>query len=179
MDDTVSRLSLLIETPTSISRSAPDVAWVRLRLEAAVVPEETASTAATRRVWVVGSGVGVSVGRIGVFVGVGVKVSVEVAVGLGSGMSLGVGLGPGVSVSVGVGVLLGVSVSVGTEVGLGVLVSVGLGAGLVVAVSVGVGVGPRLMQLPLPTSVNVWPAIGTNPQSYLSRSIVSFSTPHV
>src|SRR3990172_376025 len=106
MDDPVSRLSLLIETPTSISRSAPEVAWVRLRLEAAVVPELTASTAGPPPVWVAGSGVGVSVGRIGVFVGVGVKVSVEIAVGLGSGVSPGVGLGPGISVSVGVGVLL-------------------------------------------------------------------------
>src|SRR3990172_2090447 len=109
MDAPVSRLSLLIETPTSTSRSAREVVWVRLRLEAAVVPEETASTAGTPPVWVVGSGVGVSVGRIGVFAGVGVKVPVEVAVGRGSGVSLGVGLGPGVSVSVGVGVLLGVS----------------------------------------------------------------------
>ena len=47
MEETVSKLSLLIETPTSISRPEPEAVWGRVRLEPPVLPEETASTAGT------------------------------------------------------------------------------------------------------------------------------------
>ena len=73
---TVSRRSLLIETPTSISWSMPEVAWEIEMLEPAVVPVETAST--TGRT--LGSGVGVRVGGTGVFVAVG---GTRVLVGVG------------------------------------------------------------------------------------------------
>ena len=67
MEDTVSKLSLLIETPTSIRRSDPEVVWEMVMLEPAVVPEEMAST------WGMLEGSGVAVG-------VAVLVSVEVGV---------------------------------------------------------------------------------------------------
>src|SRR3990170_6247783 len=82
---------------------------MKLRVEPAVVPEETESTEGAAPGVKVTVGVGESVGGRGVFDGVGVL--------------LGVGLGPGVFVPVAVGVSLGVGV------GPGVLVCVGVGVG--------------------------------------------------
>ncbi len=58
---TVSRLSLLMETPTSIRRSEPEVVCEMERLEVAVKPDNAASTKGTPPGWDVGSDVGVSV----------------------------------------------------------------------------------------------------------------------
>ena len=76
-EDTVSKPDLLIETPTSIRRKAPEVVWEMVRLEPAVEPEDTASTSA------ISPGIGVWVG--GVVVGVGLP---------GSGVGVEVGSGP-------------------------------------------------------------------------------------
>jgi len=120
MEETISRSSLLIETPTSMRRPEPEVVWEMERMSVLVVPEETASTTAL--------GVSVGVSGNGVFVdvgGTGVSVGVEVSVG-GDGVFVDVG---------GTGVSVGVGVSVGGD---GVFVDVG-GPG--VSVDVGVSVG--------------------------------------
>ena len=103
MEETVSRLSLLIETPTNIRRSAPEVVWEMVRLEPPVLPEEMASTAGLLPGGEVEPPVGVEVGGSGVSVGVGVRVPVSVGVGVGEGpaVSVGVGVGEGPGVSVG------------------------------------------------------------------------------
>ena len=98
MEETVSKLALLIETPASIRRPAPEVVWERVRLEPLVVPEETASTAGILPGGEVAPAVGVAVGGSGV----GVMVA----------LSVGVDVGEGPAVSVGVGVFVGTGVPV-------------------------------------------------------------------
>ena len=72
----------------------------------------------------------------------------------------------GVLVGVLVGVLEGPFVGVRVTVGVEVRVAVGPGVDVRVAVGVRVtvGAGPALTQVPLPESVKVCPAIGTNCQ---------------
>ena len=125
---TISRLSLLMETPTSIKRLDPEVVCVMDRLDPAVVPEDTASTSGA----LYGGGLGVFVAGIVVFVGgTGEEVGPDVSVAR-----------CGVNVAVFIAVLVGANVNVGKSVnvavGFGVLVEIGGGG----AEEVGVGGGP-------------------------------------
>jgi hypothetical protein len=108
-----------METPTSIRRSEPEVVWGIERLEAAVDPDEMASTNTVPPGRDVGSDVGVSVGGRGVKVGGrGVLVISGVSVG-----GRGVNVGPA-----GVCVIVADDVGVGVNVG-GTDVFVGVGVG--------------------------------------------------
>jgi hypothetical protein len=69
MDVTVSRSSLLIDTPTTINRLLPDAVWEITRLALSVEPDEKASICKGPPGAEVDVGVGVSVGGSGVNVG--------------------------------------------------------------------------------------------------------------
>ncbi len=112
IEDTVSERALLIETPTSIKRSEPEVVWEMERLAPLVVPEETASTSGMLpgKEVAVGVGVSIGVGGIGVSEGVGVMVGDNGVLVVGTGVLVGIGVGGLVGVG---GINVGVSVGVG------------------------------------------------------------------
>ena len=121
MEVTISLLSLLIDTPTSIRRFAPDVLCATVILEPEVDPVETASTA----IPLPGCEVGVSVGSaVGVLLGTGVNVGGAVAVCVGSAVEVGAVVFVGAG-AVGEGGWVGAGVSVAE----GGLVDVGVGSG--------------------------------------------------
>jgi hypothetical protein len=69
MEVTVSRSSLLMDTPTSINRLVPEVGWEIDRLVLSVEPDETVSTSKGPEGAEVDVGVDVCVGGSGVSVG--------------------------------------------------------------------------------------------------------------